>query len=348
MAGEDRRQRYRPLAVWCVALAAGTALLHALGSGALAPPPPDPAAWGTWLDGREPLVATMALLRLVVLMGCWYLVGVTVVGLLARVVRAGRLLRLADAVTLPPLRRLLQQTLGAAVATGLVVSVSAPGGSALPAPVELRLVAAAATDDADAAGGSPAGPGGAAGSVDDGAPSVTLRGLPYPPLADRATPGGTADERPAPRDADAGTTPTPPSPPRPSDRPLPPAPMVLPWQIGSTPDEAEEGRGDTAPGAAAARPAAPSDVPTASSDVPTTPIDDAGPVPTDHTVRAGESLWRIASDRLTQVHGRSPSDAEVVPYWRELIELNRDRLPDRDDPDLILPGQELLLPPVVP
>jgi nucleoid-associated protein YgaU len=63
-------------------------------------------------------------------------------------------------------------------------------------------------------------------------------------------------------------------------------------------------------------------------------------------VRSGESLWRIASHRLETALQRSPTDAEIVPYWRAVIELNRDRLPDRDDPDLILPGQELLLPPV--
>ena len=34
-----------------------------------------------------------------------------------------------------------------------------------------------------------------------------------------------------------------------------------------------------------------------------------------------------------------PTDAEIDPYWRRLIEHNRDRLIDPANPDLIHPGQ---------
>lgn len=63
-------------------------------------------------------------------------------------------------------------------------------------------------------------------------------------------------------------------------------------------------------------------------------------------VAPGDHLWGIAEETLADHLGRPPTDAEVVPYWRLVIEANRDRLVHRDDPDLILPGQELVLPPV--
>ena len=75
------------------------------------------------------------------------------------------------------------------------------------------------------------------------------------------------------------------------------------------------------------------------------PMDQA----TDRWVVApGDHLWGIAEETLADHLGRAPTDAEVVPYWRLVIEANRDRLVHRDDPDLILPGQELVLPPVGP
>lgn len=61
-------------------------------------------------------------------------------------------------------------------------------------------------------------------------------------------------------------------------------------------------------------------------------------------VRPGDHLWGIAARTLAARLGRSPSDAEVVPYWQALIEANRDRLVSRDDPDLIVPGQVFHLP----
>ncbi|TVR18752.1 MAG: LysM peptidoglycan-binding domain-containing protein [Nitriliruptor sp.] len=351
MEGEARLRRFVEFGVWCAALAGGTALVHALGTGSLAAPPTDPATWGTWLGGREPLVASMALLRLLVLAVCWYLVGVTSVGLVARLLRATRLLRIADALTLPPVRRLLQQTLGVALATAMVASVTSPGGGAVSTPPTVRLAAAAAEDDGSTPDGSLGGGQGPVTSTGDGSPSVTLRGLPYPPIAGRPGPDATVVDPVEPGNSapDAAVSPPirPSAPTRPLSpaQPLAPATVLLPWQVGSEPGAAGDREGTDHPEAPSAPTSA--NAPTAPSapTAPTAPTDDPGPV--THTVRTGESLWRIASAQLTQEHGRSPSDAEVVPYWRELIERNRDRLPDRDDPDLILPGQVLLLPPVL-
>jgi len=63
------------------------------------------------------------------------------------------------------------------------------------------------------------------------------------------------------------------------------------------------------------------------------------------TVEPGDHLWSIATETLQDSWSRSElTDAEIVGYWREVIEANRERLVEPDNPDLILPGQELLLP----
>jgi hypothetical protein len=303
-AGRQRvRQRILGFGTWCVALLVGTALFHALGDGRLAPPPLDPSAWVPWIEDHDALIATMALLRLVVLGLCWYLVGVTTVGTIARLLRAARLTRIADALTLPIVRRLLQQTLGVVLATAMVTAATGPSLTVPPAPVQ---VAADVGDDHGRAGPAAETPGSGsevrspapprtgvgiargASSPAEGPPEVTLRGLPVPDGAEVAP---------------------------------------LPWRIAA------------------------SDTPPRRDGVVDTNVSETagGATRTDriaHTVRSGESLWRIASHRLETALQRSPTDAEIVPYWRAVIELNRDRLPDRDDPDLILPGQELLLPPV--
>ena len=75
-------------------------------------------------------------------------------------------------------------------------------------------------------------------------------------------------------------------------------------------------------------------------------VEPPAPVPTTWQVAPGESFWSIAEEQLAQVRQRPPRDNEVVPYWRAIIDANRHRLVDPDDPDLILPGQVLELPPI--
>ncbi|MDQ3642185.1 MAG: LysM peptidoglycan-binding domain-containing protein, partial [Actinomycetota bacterium] len=62
------------------------------------------------------------------------------------------------------------------------------------------------------------------------------------------------------------------------------------------------------------------------------------------TVKPGECFWSIADRVLTERLGRSPSDAEIVPYWQRLIDANRHELVQRDNPDLVLPGQGFTVP----
>jgi nucleoid-associated protein YgaU len=64
-----------------------------------------------------------------------------------------------------------------------------------------------------------------------------------------------------------------------------------------------------------------------------------------YTVSPGDTFWSIA-DQTLRAAGHDPDDGAIVPYWRSLIEANRDRLRARDEPDLIFPGQVFVLPPV--
>lgn len=62
-------------------------------------------------------------------------------------------------------------------------------------------------------------------------------------------------------------------------------------------------------------------------------------------VESGDNLWDLSEERLSSDLERDPSDTEVVPYWRDVIDANEDRLVERGNPSLILPGQVLVLPP---
>ncbi|WP_052665146.1 LysM peptidoglycan-binding domain-containing protein [Nitriliruptor alkaliphilus] len=63
-------------------------------------------------------------------------------------------------------------------------------------------------------------------------------------------------------------------------------------------------------------------------------------------VADGDSFWSIAEHTLREAHGAAPSDTETAIYWGDLVEMNLDRLEPPGDPDLIYPGQRMLLPPL--
>lgn len=63
------------------------------------------------------------------------------------------------------------------------------------------------------------------------------------------------------------------------------------------------------------------------------------------TVEPGDNLWTISEDRLEADLGRDPTDFEVAPYWRDVIDANQDRYVEPGNPNLIIPGQVLVLPP---
>ena len=62
------------------------------------------------------------------------------------------------------------------------------------------------------------------------------------------------------------------------------------------------------------------------------------------TVQRGDSFWTIAEAELASRSASTPTDAEVAPYWRAVIELNEHLLVEPGNPDLIYPGQVFQLP----
>lgn len=87
----------------------------------------------------------------------------------------------------------------------------------------------------------------------------------------------------------------------------------------------------------------PADLPVAPADVPEVPAvrEEVSPAfPAAHMVVAGDNLWSITADAL----GGSVSAADVHPRWQALIDANLDRLRS-GDPDLIYPGERLVIPP---
>jgi nucleoid-associated protein YgaU len=74
---------------------------------------------------------------------------------------------------------------------------------------------------------------------------------------------------------------------------------------------------------------------------------EAGQEQTYHQVVPGDNLWTIARDHLAEVRGGAdePTLRKVAAYWLRVVEANRDRLVS-GDPDLIYPGERIVLPPV--
>lgn len=61
-------------------------------------------------------------------------------------------------------------------------------------------------------------------------------------------------------------------------------------------------------------------------------------------VERGDHLWSIAEDTLANDLGREPTDAEVAPHWRRIIETNRPHLADPSNPGLLFAGQSIVVP----
>ncbi|MPZ89358.1 MAG: hypothetical protein GEU81_15080 [Nitriliruptorales bacterium] len=127
------------IALLCVTLLG----LVALGDGPLgAPPLADPRAWSAWASSRPPLAAVFAVLRLAVLGLGWYLLAVSVIGLVLRLVHLARLVAIADVITVPVVRRLLQGAIGVGLVTAAVTSV---GTGRTPPPVSAAAIEMAAS-----------------------------------------------------------------------------------------------------------------------------------------------------------------------------------------------------------
>ncbi len=72
----------------------------------------------------------------------------------------------------------------------------------------------------------------------------------------------------------------------------------------------------------------------------------SGPPTGSWTIRPGDHLWHVARTTLGTARGRPVSDLEVERYWRAVIACNAERFVVPGNPDLVLPGQVMVLPPV--
>ena len=61
-------------------------------------------------------------------------------------------------------------------------------------------------------------------------------------------------------------------------------------------------------------------------------------------VQPGDNMWRLAQRRLAEA-GEPTDDRRVAPYWVRVVEANRHRIRS-GNPDLIFPGEVLVLPPL--
>lgn len=75
--------------------------------------------------------------------------------------------------------------------------------------------------------------------------------------------------------------------------------------------------------------------------VPIGVVDDPGSPSGTVVVERGDHLWKISERHL----GPATPDLQVAPYWREVIEVNTPTLRS-GDPDLIYPGEVVVLPEV--
>jgi len=306
------------LAAWLACLLIAVVVLHAVG-GRLAPPPLSSLDGArTWLEQRQPVDVAFAVLRMVVLALGWYLVAVTVVSVVARLLRLAAVVTVVDVVTVPSVRRLVNAALGLSlVATGYP-GLAAAAESPPPAVEIMRRL----PDD------GPGAPGAVALPEPSPTPTVIMRRLPdqqpggQPPVPSSPKPAPTPATPPAPTSEAPAAAPTAerpsatlPSPTPPATQPSPPSP---PSPTTPSPPRREPTPAPTPP--------APS------------------PAPGSWPIRPGDHFWAVAEQVLAVAWGRPPTDAEMLPYWRTLVEANRSGLPDPANPDLLFPGQSLTVP----
>ena len=169
-------RRALPLVMWVLGLAAVLAVAVALGStSALAGPPlAGPGDLTTWAAGRPPVEAAFSVLRLVVIGLATYLLLGTALSVVARLLRAGWLLAVADAATSSWTRHVVELALGAS----LVAVPLAP------------VPAGAADRSAATAGELVPGAGGGEGVAAADDPVTGVAAQPGPPTMRRLDPPG--------------------------------------------------------------------------------------------------------------------------------------------------------------
>lgn len=74
------------------------------------------------------------------------------------------------------------------------------------------------------------------------------------------------------------------------------------------------------------------------------PAADGGLWPTTWTIAPGDHLWGRSARLLAAARQRPPTEGEIAALVDRVVDLNRDRLVVRDQPDLVFPGQVFEVP----
>ncbi|HEX2575087.1 MAG TPA: hypothetical protein VHK88_01990 [Aquihabitans sp.] len=338
---------------------ASLAVLHLLGEGTLAAPPlRSTAALRAWATERGPVEAGIAVIRLVALGIGYHLVITTALGIAGRALRWPGLSRLAEVATVPPLRGTVRRLAGIGLSASAVLMTPVPAASGqAPASTGQALI-----DDLPGVGPTRAridgvdhGLGSRPGGADAGRRPSSLRlGPGTATMGRRPTPvPGAGDGRAATADRSGGATmrrtePEPAVMRRRAEAPSSPVEDEADQAVPTTPAPRTPVRpGGVGPGPTTPppRPGAPGDP--ATDEATGAPVDDGIEVPVltlRHRVRPGDHLWAIAEQRLAAHLGRTPTEAETTVHWRAVVAAN----PQLIDPDLLLPGDEVDLPPLAP
>jgi hypothetical protein len=297
------------LLVWTAALVLGLRSLHALGAGPLGVPLGSVHDLSAWIDRAPPEVMALALVRLAALAGGWYLAAWTLILALVRPFAPPRLVAAVARMAPGVVCRVVAGGGGIGVAVGALL-----GGlpSTMPAANVLSPTPAAA---------APADPSQEPGAS---APTATMTRVGHD--TPTATTTRVGHDTPTATMTRVGHD----------------TPTATTTRVGhDTPTATMTGRPVPA--------APPVDAP-ASTSRPSPSPSRSSPTSGDRTtaspwiVEAGDSFWSIAAETVSRSGDGAPDVRGLVGYWRRLIEANRHRLLDPANPDLLVPGQELVLP----
>lgn len=303
------------LAAWGAALVAAGRVLAATGADTLTIPLTSARDLAAWAGATPPADMAVAVLRLAGIAACAYLLVVTALGVLAQALGWRRLAGAVGRASPRVVRRLVAGGSGVGLAVGTLVA-AAPVPD-LPSGAVRSTVAAVpgvpAPDQATMSRvGSPAAPPGTATMTRDDALTAAGAASAGSATMTRMAPAGSATMT---RDAGAPD-------------PSPAAPVGRP---GPSADRTDDGP------SAAPQTAVPAPAVAAAPALPT--VD-----PTVWVVAPGDSLWSIADEVVRDVRPGA-TGREVSAYWRGLVAANRASLVDPENPDLLVPGQRLIVPP---
>lgn len=305
----------------------GAMVLWALGDAAWASPPVG-ASLVTWALA-DPVDAVVAAARIGGLVVCGWSALTTWLYVAAKVAGSGRMARRVRGFTLPGVRRLVDGAVALSLTTGALGPLQLAGGTpaAVAAPADAGSAAAPATPSRPPPGVVPpwdAEEGAAASAPDPGDPSPTTAAA----TEERSAPAAPAED-------DRGDADAPPS------------------RGGSTalaPPRASPSAAESPANASGAPPPTPDQPPDRTSSPDGAATNAPATTRRTVTVRPGDHLWSLAAAELARAGARpvaSLRDVEIDPYWRRVVAANARRLRS-GSPDLIYPGETVVLPVVDP